>query len=78
LGASLEWLNAHFDMATAAYKAALADQAFMKYANRHGGLKEPKPPDYSPDSKDPQDWYNARVFDNIAKHGCTHPIDWNW
>jgi hypothetical protein len=68
----------HFDMATAAYKVALADPAFMKYANRHGGLKEPKPPDYSPDSKDPEDWYNADVFDRVARHGCTHPIDWNW
>ena len=68
----------HFDMATAAYKVALADPAFMKYANRHGGLKEPKLPDYSTDSKDPEDWYNADVFDRIARHGCTHPIDWNW
>jgi YD repeat-containing protein len=68
----------HFEMATAAYKVALADPAFMKYANRHGGLKEPKLPDYSADSKDPADWYNAAVFDNIARHGCTHPIDWNW
>ena len=68
----------HFAMATAAYKVALADPTFMKYANRHGGLREPKPPDYSPDSKDPEDWYNADVFDRIARHGCTHPIDWNW
>jgi len=69
----------HLDMATAAYKVALADPAFMKYANRHGGLKEPnKTPDYSPASKDPEDWYNADVFDRIARKGCTHPIDWNW
>ena len=66
----------HLDMATAAYKVALADATFMKYANRHGGLKEPKLPDYSPSSKDPEDWYNADVFDSIARHGCTHPIDW--
>lgn len=52
----------HFDMATAAYKVALAEPAFMKYANRHGGLKEPKTPDYSADSKDPEDWYNAECF----------------
>jgi hypothetical protein len=65
----------HFEMATAAYTVALADPAFMKYANRHGGLKEPKLPDYS---KDHDDWYNADVFDRIARHGCTHPIDWNW
>jgi hypothetical protein len=65
----------HFEMATPAYKVALADPAFMKYANRHGGLKEPKLPDYS---KDHDDWYNADVFDRIARHGCTHPIDWKW
>lgn len=68
----------HFEMATAAYKAALADPAFMKYANRHGGLREPKRPDYSPDSQDPEDWYNGDVFDRVARHGCTHPIDWDW
>jgi hypothetical protein len=65
----------HYEMAKAAYNAASADSAFMKWINRHGGLKEPRRPDYS---RDPTDWYNADVFDSIARYGCTKPIDWNW
>jgi len=61
-------------MAKAAVAAAEADPAFMKYAKRHGGLKTPKTPDYS---SDPLDYYNADVFDSIARHGCTKPIDYN-
>jgi hypothetical protein len=65
----------HDEMAIAAYKAAQADPAFMKYINRHGGLKKPGLPDYS---RDPDDWYNAGVFDSIARYGCTKPIDYYW
>jgi hypothetical protein len=65
----------HFQMANAVYTAAQADPAFMKWINRHGGLKKPREPDYS---RDPDDWYNADVFDSLAKPGCTKPNDWNW
>ena len=63
----------HYDMAKAAVAAAQADPTFMKYAKRHGGLKTPKTPDYS---SDPLDYYNADVFDSIARYGCTKPIDY--
>src|SRR6185369_1554227 len=58
----------HYDLANAAIAVAQADPTFMTYAKRHGGLKTAKTPDYS---RDPDDWYNADVFDSIARPGCT-------
>ena len=70
----------HTEMADAAYNAALANPRFMKYMNRHGGLKAPRQVDYSRPWKDIKvdDWYNASIFDSTARTGCIKPIDYDW
>jgi hypothetical protein len=68
----------HTEMAMAAYNAALADPVFKKHMARHGGFI-PKQVDYTRPPRDIEadDWYNAGVFDRIAKIGCgTRPTDY--
>lgn len=64
----------HTEMAQAAYNVALSNPAVMNKLKNYGTPGPPKPVDYSPGRYNKaDDWYNAGIFDAVARIGCAKP-----